>query len=191
MLILNNVSKAFGDKVLFENLSLEFNTGLYLIRGNSGIGKTTLLRIIAGLDTDYDGEVIGGGLKNVSFSFQEYRLFPTLNALDNALIAFESPSDNIVDLAKGYLNALGLSDSDLLLFPSELSGGMKLKISIVRALLKDCPIILLDEPTRELDAVSAEAVVDLLCKFCEAKTVIVVSHDRLEKLEKISTVINL
>ena len=79
MLILNNVSKAFGDKVLFENLSLEFNTGLYLIRGNSGIGKTTLLRIIAGLDTDYDGEVIGGGLKNVSFSFQEYRLFPTLN----------------------------------------------------------------------------------------------------------------
>ena len=80
---IKNLSKSFDDKNVISNLSYEFpERGLFGIVGESGIGKTTLLRIIAGLDNDYSGEVVGGGIRKVSFAFQEHRLFPTLTSLE-------------------------------------------------------------------------------------------------------------
>ena len=76
-----DLSKSFGERAVLDSFSYKFDqTGLYVIAGESGIGKTTLLRIIAGLDKDYSGSVVGGGIDNVSFMFQEYRLFPSLSA---------------------------------------------------------------------------------------------------------------
>ena len=159
-LMLNEISKKFADKPIFENFSYKFLvTGLYVITGESGIGKTTLLRIIAGLDTDYIGTVENGGIKNISFMFQEYRLFPSLTALENASISIGKKAD---EDAYQSLIRLGFSKDDLKKFPHELSGGMKQRVSFVRAILKTAPILILDEPTKDLDAITADIMLNLI-----------------------------
>ena len=90
---INNLKKSFGEAEILNDFSFEFETtGAYIILGESGVGKTTLLRIIAGLDTEYVGTVENGGIANISFMFQEYRLFPALNALQNVLLARDGAS---------------------------------------------------------------------------------------------------
>ena len=177
MLQINSVSKKFDEKVLFTDLSYTFEKGIYLIKGESGKGKTTLLRMIAGLDNNFDGEIIGGGAKNVSFSFQEYRLFDHLNAIENVTVIFDKNGTDCVEKAKNTLDALGISGSDQLLYPNEMSGGMKLRVSIARALCKDAPILLLDEPSRELNTEFIQKIADILNARKKLQTVIVVTHD--------------
>ena len=174
-LTLNKVSKKFGDKSILQNFSYEFEEiGLYIITGESGIGKTTLLRIIAGLDTDYIGTVENGGIKNISFMFQEYRLFPSLTAFENASISIGKKAD---EDAYQSLIRLGFSKDDLKKFPRELSGGMKQRVSFVRAILKKAPILILDEPTKELDANTADIMLDMIKEASKRCLVIIVTHD--------------
>lgn len=183
MLKLTDITKKFDDKVIFDGFSYTFeDKGIYLIKGDSGIGKTTLLRMIAGLDNDYGGTIEGGGPKNVSFSFQEYRLFGSLSALDNVLVAINNPTEKDRDRVVSILERLGLSGEEIKLYPSELSGGMKLRVSIARAALKNAPVLLLDEPTRELDDRSAHAVLMLASEIAKERTVIIVTHDDYESL---------
>ena len=177
MLQINSVSKKFDEKVLFTDLSYTFEKGIYLIKGESGKGKTTLLRMIAGLDNEYDGEIIGGGAKNVSFSFQEYRLFEQLNAIENVTIIFDKNTAESTKIAKKTLDALGICGNDQMLYPGEMSGGMKLRVSIARALCKDAPILLLDEPSRELNAEYIKKIADTLNARKDVQTIIVVTHD--------------
>ena len=181
-LMLNKISKKFGDKSIFQNFSYEFDEiGLYIITGESGIGKTTLLRMIAGLDTDYIGNIENGGIKNVSFMFQEYRLFPTLSALENASISTGKKTDTN---AYQLLIRLGLDEDDLRKIPHELSGGMKQRVSFVRALLKNSPVLILDEPTKELDASTARTMLDIIRNEAKKRLVIIVTHDDIaEELE--------
>ena len=91
---IKNLFKSFEEKTIFRDFTYYFQeTGVYALRGESGVGKTTLLRIIAGLDKKYYGTVSGGGAKHVSFCFQEHRLFSHLSAFDNVLkIAFTEDS---------------------------------------------------------------------------------------------------
>lgn len=181
-LILKNLTKSFGDKIVFDNFSYEFqDKGLYLLKGNSGVGKTTLLRMIAGLDGSYDGEIVGGGIENTSVAFQEYRLFPMLSALDNAVIPNADGNESDVLLrAKEILQELGFSETDMRLRPKELSGGMKQRVSLTRAFLRKAPVLLLDEPTKELDGVLQGKVIDIIRKEAESRLVIVVTHDPLD-----------
>lgn len=179
MLEIKNLSKSFDGKTLFEGFSYSFSdTGAYAIVGESGIGKTTLLRMIAGLDNEYTGEIIGGGTQMVSFAFQEYRLFPWLSAIDNVIFAISDRKDVAV-CKKAYdiLLTLGFSESDMNLTPSELSGGMKQRVSIARALLLDRPILLLDEPTKELDPGNSDIVRSLIIEEAERRLVLVVTHN--------------
>ena len=177
-LVISNLKKRFGDKVIFDGFSYSFpEKGLFLIRGNSGIGKTTLLRIIAGLDNSYSGTVKGGGYKNVSYAFQEYRLFPTLTARENVTVAsFDTVTSTLEEAASLLFREFGLSESDLALLPSELSGGMKQRISLIRAILKKSKILLLDEPTKELDPELAYTVRKRIQLEAKERLVIMVSH---------------
>ncbi len=179
MLEIRNLSKSFDGKILFENFSYTFSDkGAYAIVGESGIGKTTLLRMIAGLDKNYGGEIIGGGIGGVSFAFQEHRLFPQLSAIENIIFAISDRKDEAV-FKKAYdmLFTLGFSESDMKLSPEELSGGMKQRVSIARAMLFDAPILLLDEPTKELDSANADIIRRLILKESERRLVLVVTHN--------------
>lgn len=193
MLEIKNLNKAFGQKVIFSDFSYQFSDlGLYVIKGNSGIGKTTLLRIISQIDKKYSGSIIGGGVKNVSFAFQEYRLFPNLTALENVTeVAFKKASQEDVFDAKNMLLELGFSESELSMFPDELSGGMKQRVSIARAILKNAPILLLDEPTKELDEALREKVISLIERESKKRLVIMVTHNEDEVTRLNPTMINL
>ena len=175
---LNNVSKEFDGKSIFKSFSYKFEeNGLYIVKGESGVGKTTLLRMIAGLDTRYTGFIEGGGIRNISFMFQEYRLFPTLTALKNASISVEKDFNTASDL----LTLLGFTPEDLAKFPHELSGGMKQRVAFVRALMKKSPILILDEPTKELDQNTANTMLSIIKKESEHRLIIMVTHDDIDE----------
>lgn len=188
-LSLKNISKRYDSKIIFENFSYNFSeTGVYAIVGESGTGKTTLLRIICGLDTKAEGEIIGGGIINTSFAFQEYRLFPHLSAIQNIVAANgESDDAELTENARKLLMRLGFTDSELNLLPSELSGGMKQRVSLVRAFLRKTPILLLDEPTKELDEKIRETLYDMINEEGKKRLVIIVSH-HMEDFEKLDAV---
>ena len=177
-LIIRNLSKSYPDKVLFADLCYEFNDkGLYVINGDSGTGKTTLLRIISGIDKKYRGEVVGGGKENVSFCFQEYRLFDSLNALENITeVSFKNADEEDIKLAKEILLRLRLSEGDLNLFPRELSGGMKQRVAFARAVLKASPILILDEPTKEVDESIREIMKEIIKEESAKRLVLLVTH---------------
>lgn len=174
---IKNLTKRFGKKTIISEFSYHFSEkGLYILRGKSGIGKTTLLRIIAGLDKDYSGEIIDGGIGRISFAFQEYRLFPQLSALENVMIASKDDSDANKNIAMDLLSQLGFSFEEMSLLPSELSGGMKQRVSLARTFMKNAPVILLDEPTKELDAILCRQVCEMIKKIAEDKLVILITH---------------
>ena len=186
---LRNVKKSFGDKVIFNGFDYLFpDTGIFALIGDSGVGKTTLLRMIAGLDNKYSGEIIGGGIKNTAFAFQEYRLFPTVTALENAVIANGNLSDEeLKSRATSLLSELGFSEKDLSLYPFELSGGMRQRISLVRAFLRNTPILILDEPTKELDETIRKALYKIIKRESEHRLVILVSH-QMEDFDELSAI---
>lgn len=179
-LVIKNLQKSFGEKVIFNDFSYSFDEcGIYALTGESGIGKTTLLRMIAGLDKGYEGEISGSG--SVSLAFQEDRLFPVLTALENVIFAIsDTKSEAVISDAKNMLTSLGINEKDFNLLPSELSGGMKQRVSLARAFLKDAPILLLDEPTGELDEDNAALVREIIKFEGERRLVILVTHSKKE-----------
>ena len=175
---IRNLNKRFGDKKIFENFSYDFsNFGIYAIVGKSGIGKTTLLRLISSLDKKYSGEIVGGGAPNTSVAFQEYRLFPRLTVIENTVLANSDTMDTEkVKEAEALLLRLGFSENELSMRPEELSGGMKQRVSLARAILRKKPILLLDEPTKELNDELSERVLEILLEVSKSRLVIFVTH---------------
>lgn len=184
--------KKFDGKLIFKDFFYQFSeVGVYAITGISGVGKTTLLRIIAGLDKNFKGEIKNGGFKNVSFAFQEHRLFPELNAIDNIVSALSENDKKIKEQAENLLSFLDFQKNDLLLFPSELSGGMKQRVSLVRAILKNSPVLILDEPTKELDDSLKKKLYSLITEEGKRRLVIFVSHNKNDIQETGAKEINL
>ena len=183
-LVLENLTKSFGKKTLFRDFTYFFDdVGIYAVTGESGVGKTTLLRIISGLDKDFFGNVIGGGAENVSYCFQEHRLFPSLTALKNLTdVAFSEKNEENETLAKSLLSRLNFSESDMLLHQKELSGGMRQRVAFARAVLKKSKILILDEATKELDPALRDTVLEIIAEEAKKRLVIFVTH-KAEEIE--------
>ena len=166
--------KAFGDKVVIENLSIEIKDGLVTaIEGASGKGKTTLIRILSGLDMDYEGSVENMP-KSPIVLFQEDRLVESISVESN-LAMVSSDKARIADI----LFSIGLG-GELKNKVSSLSGGMKRRVSIARALLADYDILFLDEPFKGLDEQTKEAVASLIIKENKGRTLVLITHDKTE-----------
>ena len=122
----------------------------------------------------FKGEILGGGFSNVSVAFQEYRLFPALSAIENVT---EATNSSLIEAEK-MLQNLGFSKSDMNLRPEKLSGGMKQRVSLARAILKKTPILLLDEPTKELDSEIKTALYTIIKNESKKRLVIFISHSQ-------------
>ncbi len=174
-IIVKNISKSFGEKEVLRNLSFTVNHGEVIqIIGSSGIGKTTLLRLLCGLEKPDAGEIFGVSKTDISFLFQDDRLFPELNALENISIVIKDKSKK--EKARRLLSDLGLNEKDILLYPSELSGGMRRRVAIARALAYDKPVLILDEALRGLDMENAENAARVIERESVGKTIIFVTH---------------
>ncbi|MGA8479649.1 MAG: ABC transporter ATP-binding protein [Chthoniobacterales bacterium] len=174
------------------NLDVQAGEALFLC-GVSGAGKTTLLYTLAGLERPEAGEVVFEGHKlysrgsaedarirntRMGFIFQSYFLLPELTALENALLPSLIRHRQREDLAKEYLERVGLGER-MQHLPSELSGGEQQRVAIARALVNDPAIIFADEPTGNLDTANGDAIMDLLLELVreQQKTLIVVTHE--------------
>ncbi len=198
---LQDVTKIYvkGDSeiVTLDNVTLSIEEGDFVaLMGPSGSGKTTLLNLIGGLDTPTRGRVIVCGqdlsdltgpelarwrADHVAFVFQSFNLLPVLTAFQNVELPLTlQPLTRAErrDHAEAALRAVGLGDR-LDHRPSELSGGQEQRVAIARALACDTPLIFADEPTGDLDAHSAQDVMDLFGTLNRefGKTLVMVTHD--------------
>ncbi len=173
------------------NLSVGENEFVCLV-GPSGCGKTTLLRIIAGLDRPTDGEVLLDGKLIVGpgplrgMVFQEYSLFPWRTVLDNVAFGLELrgvSKEARLARARSYLKTVGLEAFEAS-YPHELSGGMKQRVAIVRALVNDPKALLMDEPFGALDAQTRNVMQSELLRIWQEKkkTVVFVTHSMDEAI---------
>lgn len=176
MVEIRNLSKSFDKRLILDNFSYTFaETGLYALIGESGRGKTTLLRIIAHLEDFEKGSLKSP--KRIAYAFQEYRLFNQLSVYSNIeSVSFRTKNEKNRELISYYLERLGLSDAAHL-FPSELSGGMRQRVSLIRAFVCDTPVVLLDEPFKELDQTLAQEIVEIIRELSKTKLVIFTAHD--------------
>ena len=172
------LNKSFSGKKIIVDLSYRFpEKGLVLLKADSGVGKTTLLRMIAGLERPDSGQIAGIDDGGVAYAFQEYRLFPNVSALQNICIAsFGKCTAEDEKLAQALLERLRFGNKEHALTPDELSGGMKQRINLARAFLKKSSVLLLDEPFKELDGELITSVTELIREQAEKRLVILVTH---------------
>ncbi len=176
---IKNITKKY-DRTVLDGVTHTFEYGkLYVIKGVSGCGKTTLLNIMGGLDSDYEGEVLINGengkavlTEKVGYVFQQSLLISDLTVKDNLLLI----NDDIqkADKITERLGVRELYDK----YPSQLSGGERQRIAVARALITGVKIILADEPTASLDGTNSDITARLLAELCgEGCAVIVATHE--------------
>ena len=147
---MSNITFAFDEKNIFQNFSLELKKGEILaLMGPSGCGKTTLLGLASGLLKPQKGEIVNS-FQKTSYVFQEPRLFPWLTVKENLIAVMDKKDKNAEKTVLECLALVGLEDaSDK--YPDELSGGMKSRVSLARALAFGGDLFLFDEPFAALD----------------------------------------
>jgi len=183
-----------GDVNVLKDVSANFVAGkFYSIVGPSGVGKTTLLSIMAGLDRPTSGKVYIGDEElssinlnryrrdRISMVFQSFHLFPLLTALENTSYLLEASGvkrNEAETRARELLNIVGIDDSKHKRYPANLSGGEQQRVAIARSLSTGARVILADEPTGNLDSANSGAIVKLLQNLAheEFYCVIVVTH---------------
>lgn len=179
MLKFENIEKSFGEKKVLRGASLALEKGdICSLSGMSGCGKTTLLRILAGLEKADGGNIATDG--KIVFSFAEARLFPKFTAMENvACVLSEKSKKEREAKALFCLEKMGLPDAAML-FPAELSTGMAARVSLARAMAYDGDIYFLDEPFKSLDGEIKRMVMDEFRVFLKEKICFFISHDPLE-----------
>lgn len=189
-----NMSHAFGEFLLLKNINLKIlkNEKLVLI-GPSGQGKSTLLKILAGVTTPSSGEIFIRGenlltkrgnenRKKVGMLFQKNALFDSLTVFENVAFPLKETTNlsdkEITERVEHYLNAVGLKNESQS-YPEEISGGMQKRLGIARALALEPEIVFYDDPTAGLDPINSRKIVDLILQMQKKynSTLAVVTND--------------
>ncbi|MDW8033267.1 MAG: ATP-binding cassette domain-containing protein [Aquificaceae bacterium] len=187
-----------GERWILKNVSFKVYEGeIFTILGGSGSGKTTITKCIVGLYKPTSGKVRVFGKdvsalsqmeldevrKNIGYLFQGAALFDSLRVWENVVFYhlehYRMGESELRSLASRYLNLVGLSEEELDLYPSELSGGMKKRVGIARAIATEPRLLIYDEPTSGLDPITSRLIDELIVSLREktGSTAIVVSHD--------------
>ena len=175
MLTIEHLTKQFGEKTLFRDLCLTVD-GPAVLWAPSGWGKTTLLRILMGLDTPTAGRVRGVG--RAAAVFQEDRLCPQLTALQNVTLVLPGSEKQYKEQIGTDFQQFGMDAAALALPAARLSGGQKRRTALLRALWAPSDTLLLDEPFTGMDPATLAAAAALLRTRCGTEPVLLATHDR-------------
>jgi NitT/TauT family transport system ATP-binding protein len=194
---IEHIDKMYGAAKVLDGINLSFPEGsITVVVGPSGCGKTSLLNILAGLDTDFSGSMLGFGRDETSYVFQEDRLLPWMDALDNVAFALRQKMDRAAALDTAYkaLQAVGLSDASTMK-PGIMSGGMRRRVALARAFAFPSRVLLLDEAFSSLDLKTRISVMDLFLdlRSGDGRSAVVVTHDVREAIylgDRIATMTN-
>ena len=187
MVHIQDLSLAFDKQVLFEHLDLTLLPNEWVsLLGYSGVGKSTLLRLIAGLDTQgkIQGNIIFHPNIRVAWLPQKDTLYPWLSIIDNVQlenVLFGNKSAKTTLQAKALLEQVGMSEH-LHKNCYQLSGGQKQRVALARVLMQNADLVLLDEPFSALDAISRYQLQNLAYELLKNKSVLLVTHDPQEAL---------
>ena len=209
MIVLRNVSKSFSDQHILKDIDLDIGKGRTCILGQSGSGKSLLLKLILGLEPVSSGDIFLLNKSQTEFSaedwisfrdktgvvFQASALFDSLTVFENIGIKLleerNISTSEIREKAEVCLQQVGLSTDILEKYPSSLSGGMKKRVAIARGIIHSPEILFYDEPTSGLDPVSAAQIDDLILHLSEqeAHTSVIITHDLMTVRELATQVV--
>jgi len=192
---LNNVFLSYHNEVIFNHLNLTISPGKFTcLLGPSGIGKSTLLKLIAGLIPYNNSSAVFRGhihcdhkiplTKQIAYMAQTDLLQPWFTALDNALLGHRlrgSMSNLLIAQAKKLFIQAGLQGAEKK-FPHQLSGGMRQRVALIRTLLEEKSVVLMDEPFSAVDTITRYQLQTLAAELLKNRTVLFVTHDPLEAL---------
>lgn len=174
-IIVNSICKSFGEQQVLNNITMSFSEGsTTCIMGASGVGKTTLIYIIMGVLKPDSGEIIGIKGKRIAVVFQEDRLIEHWDAVKNIMLV--SKKDVTAEIVEEHLSSIGLTEYKDKPVKS-LSGGMRRRVAIVRALLVEYDLLIMDEPFKGLDEDLKKQTISYVKKNAKNKTTIIITHD--------------
>lgn len=182
---IQNLALHYGGQVIFEHLDFTITGGkLTALLGPSGVGKTSLLRIIAGLEAPFAGSVTASDNTplqgRVAYMAQQDLLLPWARVIDNVMLGAKLRGAKAEpDRAMHLLERVGLAARASAL-PAELSGGMRQRVAIARTLYEQRPVVLMDEPFSALDAITRNKIQDLAAELLTGCTTLLITHDPLE-----------
>ncbi|MGX8702766.1 ABC transporter ATP-binding protein [Caproiciproducens sp.] len=185
---IRNLTKNYNGKMVLDQFSLQLpSNGTVCLFGPSGCGKTTLLNCIAGLEPFDSGEIEGAGTGKISYLFQEDRLLPWISAKDNIAAVLRGKARQNEEQAEKWLGLVGLAEAGNKR-PAELSGGMRRRVALARALAYGGDLYLMDEPFQGLDAERREEMIALVQQETAGALKIIVTHD-FEEAEMLADVV--
>ena len=197
-LILKSLNFSYENEEVLKDINLNFQSGvLNIVSGESGVGKTSLLNLIAGLERPSSGSIVLDNItqadsnhfiepekRNIGFVFQDFALFPHMNIESN--ITFAGESDN--KFFNKLVRRMSLADH-LKKYPHEISGGQQQRVSIARALFSKPKILLVDEPISNQDKENKNEIIKIISEFIKNQNIIciIVSHDEIHGMSNIET----
>ena len=186
---IKNLSKSYGETVVLDNVNLTLDSAKPIcIMGQSGRGKTTLFNILLGLLKADSGEIKGSENSKFSAVFQEDRLCEQLSAIMNIAIVLDNPDKKQLT---DKLLKMGLTEDEIHRPVSQLSGGQKRRVAILRALVSDSDAVLMDEPFKGLDEDTRKIVIQQVKQNLGTRLLMVITHNEEDAAALGATVINL